>query len=33
MPTFAVFKNGAKVKESVGANPGALQQLIKEFAS
>jgi thioredoxin 1 len=33
MPTFAVFKNGAKVKDFVGANPGGLQQLIKEFAS
>lgn len=25
MPTFLVFKSGNKVKELVGANPGALQ--------
>lgn len=25
MPTFLVFKGGNKVKELVGANPGALQ--------
>lgn len=24
MPTFVFFKNGQKVKETVGANPGAL---------
>jgi len=29
MPTFIAFKNGQKVKDLVGANPGALQDLIK----
>ncbi|OBZ68432.1 Thioredoxin [Grifola frondosa] len=29
MPTFIVFKSGSKVNELVGANPAALQQLIK----
>ncbi|KAL4244201.1 Thioredoxin [Abortiporus biennis] len=28
MPTFILFKNGNKVKDLVGANPGALQDLI-----
>ncbi|GJE88329.1 thioredoxin family protein [Phanerochaete sordida] len=28
MPTFILFKNGQKVKEVVGANPAALQQLL-----
>ncbi|KZT64058.1 thioredoxin [Daedalea quercina L-15889] len=30
MPTFMVFKSGNKVKELVGANPGALENLIVE---
>ena len=29
MPTFHVFKNGSKAGELVGANPGALENLIK----
>ncbi|KAH9830499.1 putative thioredoxin [Rhodofomes roseus] len=33
MPTFTVFKSGQKVKELVGANPGALQSLITEAAA
>ncbi|KAF8604406.1 thioredoxin [Ceratobasidium sp. AG-I] len=33
MPTFSVFKNGAKVKELVGANPGGLQELLKAAAA
>ncbi|EPS99336.1 hypothetical protein FOMPIDRAFT_1024202 [Fomitopsis schrenkii] len=33
MPTFLVFKSGNKVKELVGANPGALQTLISEAAA
>ncbi|KLO20195.1 putative thioredoxin [Schizopora paradoxa] len=28
MPTFAVFQNGAKVNELVGANPSGLESLL-----
>jgi len=28
MPTFAVFKNGDKVNELVGANPSGLENLL-----
>ncbi|KAK4108380.1 thioredoxin [Canariomyces notabilis] len=31
MPTFFVFKDGNKVDEFVGANPGALQNLLKKY--
>ncbi|KAH8094694.1 putative thioredoxin [Cristinia sonorae] len=30
MPTFAVFKNGQKVKELVGANPQGLHTILVE---
>ena len=30
MPTFMIFKNGDKVDEFVGANPGPLLQLISK---
>ncbi|KAF9820757.1 hypothetical protein IEO21_01200 [Rhodonia placenta] len=33
MPTFIAFKNGQKVKDLVGANPGALQDLIKAVSA
>ncbi|KAI0778936.1 thioredoxin [Trametes elegans] len=33
MPTFAAFKNGQKLGETVGAAPPALQNLIKTAAS
>jgi len=33
MPTFAVFKNGQKIDELVGANPPALQTLIRKQAA
>ncbi|KZT01155.1 thioredoxin [Laetiporus sulphureus 93-53] len=33
MPTFIAFKNGQKLKDLVGANPGALQELIKAVKS
>lgn len=32
MPTFLVFKDGERSDELVGANPGALLQLIKKHA-
>lgn len=32
MPTFFIFKNGEKVDELVGANPTALDALIKKAA-
>lgn len=32
MPTFLIFNNGEKVDELVGANPGALLQLIKKHS-
>ncbi|THH30245.1 hypothetical protein EUX98_g3959 [Antrodiella citrinella] len=33
MPTFAVFKNGQKVKDLVGANPQGLQALLQESSA
>ncbi|KAF8604423.1 thioredoxin [Ceratobasidium sp. AG-I] len=33
MPTFIVFKDGNKVKDLVGANPGGLEQLVKHAQS
>ncbi|KZT01157.1 thioredoxin [Laetiporus sulphureus 93-53] len=33
MPTFIAFKNGQKLKDLVGANPGALEELIKAAVS
>ncbi|KAH9958976.1 thioredoxin [Russula dissimulans] len=33
MPTFAVFYNGQKVDDLVGANPGGLQQLERTFTT
>ncbi|EIN14269.1 thioredoxin [Punctularia strigosozonata HHB-11173 SS5] len=33
MPTFAVFKSGQKVKETVGAVPAQLKALIAEYSS
>ncbi|KAG5643293.1 hypothetical protein DXG03_001220 [Asterophora parasitica] len=33
MPTFALFQNGNKIKEVVGANPPAIQALIQTGAS
>ncbi|KAN0059809.1 hypothetical protein ACQY0O_008383 [Thecaphora frezii] len=32
MPTFVVFHKGRKVNEFVGANPGGLQDFLKQFA-
>lgn len=32
MPTFLAFQNGAKLGEVVGANPAALENLIKAHA-
>ena len=32
MPTFMLFKDGAKVEEFAGANPVALQKLIAKHA-
>ncbi|KAG9007828.1 hypothetical protein FRB95_011999 [Tulasnella sp. JGI-2019a] len=31
MPTFMAFKNGQKVKDMMGANPPALEQLLKSL--
>ncbi|KAK4248323.1 thioredoxin-like protein [Corynascus novoguineensis] len=31
MPTFIIFKNGEKVGDLLGANPGGLLNLIKKF--
>ncbi|KAG8940846.1 hypothetical protein FRC04_004997 [Tulasnella sp. 424] len=33
MPTFIVFKDGEKVKDLVGANPGALTALVQQAGS
>ncbi|KIY72613.1 thioredoxin [Cylindrobasidium torrendii FP15055 ss-10] len=33
MPTFVVFKNGEKIGELVGANPGGLQELVQKAAN
>ncbi|KAG8688740.1 hypothetical protein FRC12_002671 [Ceratobasidium sp. 428] len=30
MPTFMIFKNGAKVADLVGANPGGLEALVQK---
>ncbi|KAK9455470.1 thioredoxin-like protein [Dipodascopsis uninucleata] len=32
MPTFMIFKNGEKVKELVGANPGALRSMVDDVS-
>eukprot|EP00475_Leptophrys_vorax_P014471 TRINITY_DN2079_c0_g1_i1.p1 TRINITY_DN2079_c0_g1~~TRINITY_DN2079_c0_g1_i1.p1 ORF type:complete len:113 (+),score=3.77 TRINITY_DN2079_c0_g1_i1:139-477(+) len=32
MPTFQVFKNGAKVDELIGASPDRLRALIQKYA-
>ncbi|KAK1768027.1 cytoplasmic thioredoxin isoenzyme 2 [Phialemonium atrogriseum] len=33
MPTFIIFKDGEKVDEFVGANPGPLQSLVTKYAT
>ncbi|KAE8336255.1 hypothetical protein BDV24DRAFT_142190 [Aspergillus arachidicola] len=32
MPTFTVFKDGAKLGELTGANPPALEELVRRYA-
>lgn len=31
MPTFMIFKDGQKIGELVGANPGGLQNLLEKY--
>ncbi|CEJ90265.1 hypothetical protein VHEMI06059 [[Torrubiella] hemipterigena] len=33
MPTFLIYKDGERADELVGANPGALQQLIQKHSA
>jgi thioredoxin 1 len=32
MPTFIVFKDGEKVDEVVGADPGKMERLVRQYA-